>query len=159
MELEEEFCLCGYCYILDVGVMTPEELLARYAAGERDFSGVNLIGVNLEEICLEEVNLQGANLSGTFFFRSNLRGAIFTNANLERADLNMTVLDETDFRGANLRSCKTLECSMIGANFQDARDEGMIWDGYVYNTILPDGRVVSDPDDGRDKRIAEGYEF
>jgi uncharacterized protein YjbI with pentapeptide repeats len=139
--------------------MTAEELLERYAAGERDFSGVDLSGVDLEEVYLEEVNLQGANLSGTLFFRSNLRGAIFTNANLERADLSMTVFDETDFRGANLRSCKTLECSMIRANFQDARDEGMIWDVYAFNTVLPDGRVVSDPDAGRDRRIAEGYEF
>ncbi len=139
--------------------MTREELLQRYATGERDFSGVDLSGVNLEEVCLEEINLEGANLRGTLFFRSNLIGAIFRSADLERADLSMTVLDETDFRGANLTSCRTLECSMIRANFQDARDDGMIWDGYAYNTVLPDGRVVSDPDPERDRRIAEGYEF
>ncbi|WP_292765492.1 pentapeptide repeat-containing protein [Nostoc sp. NOS(2021)] len=139
--------------------MDAEELCRRYAAGERDFHGVDLSGVNLEEVCLEEINLEGADLKGTLFFRCNLRGAIFRNANLEGADLSMTLLNETDFRGANLTSCRTLECSMIRANFQDARDNGMIWDGYTYNTVLPDGRVVSDPDPERDRQIAEGYEF
>ena len=139
--------------------ITVEELLQRYATGQRDFSGVDLSETHLEEVCLEEINLEGANLKGTLFFRSNLRRAIFRNANLEGAEISMTLLDKTDFRGANLTSCRTLECSMIRANFQDARDDGMIWDGYAYNTVLPDGRIVSDPDPERDRQIAEGYQF
>ncbi|MBD1843349.1 pentapeptide repeat-containing protein [Cyanobacteria bacterium FACHB-63] len=139
--------------------MTREELLQRYAAGERDFSGADLSGVNLEEVALEEINLEGANLSGTLFFRSNLWGAIFRNANLEGADFSMALLDETDFRGANLRNCNTMETSMIRANFQNATEEETKLGSHMYHTILPDGRVVSDPDLERDRRIAEGYEF
>lgn len=138
--------------------MTREELLQRYAAGERDFSGVDLSGVNLEEVALEEINLEEANLKGTLFFRSNLLGAIFRNANLEGADLSMTLLNETDFRGANLRNCNTMETSMIRANFQNAKGATK-HGGYMYDTILPDSRVVSAPDPERDRRIAEGYEF
>jgi uncharacterized protein YjbI with pentapeptide repeats len=139
--------------------ITAIELLDRYDAGERDFCGIDLSGVNLEEVCLDEINFEGANLIGTLIYHSTLRGAILINANLERADLSLTVLDETDFRGANLENCRTLECSMIRANFKDARDDGMIWDGYMYNTILPDGRVVSAPDPERDRWIAEGNDF
>jgi uncharacterized protein YjbI with pentapeptide repeats len=145
--------------VLEVGVMTAEELLARYAAGERDFSGVDLSGCVLEEVCLDEINLERANLQSILIFRSTLRGAIFSKADLEGADLSMSVLDETSFREANLTNCRTLECSMIRADFQNARTDGMIWDGYAYNTVMPDGRIVSDPDAGRDQRIAEGHEF
>jgi uncharacterized protein YjbI with pentapeptide repeats len=145
--------------VLEGVVMTAEELLERYAAGERDFSGVDLSGVNLEEVCLEDINLEGADLRGTLFFRANLGRGIFRNANLEGADLSMTLLNETDFRGADLRSCNTMETSMIRANFLDAIQEGTTLGGYMYNTVLPDGRVVSDPDPERDRQIAEGYEF
>lgn len=139
--------------------MTREELLEHYAAGERDFRGIDLSRANLEEVCLEEINLEGADLRGTLFFRSNLIGAIFRNANLEGADLSMTVLDATDFRGANISYCSNMETSMIRANFRDAEQEGTTLGGYMYNTILPDGRVVSAPDADRDRLIAEGYEF
>ncbi len=43
----EEFCPGGDGCVLEVEVMTAEELLERYAAGERDFSGVDLSGVDL----------------------------------------------------------------------------------------------------------------
>jgi hypothetical protein len=32
-----------YCCILEIEVMTSKELLERYAAGERDFSGITLV--------------------------------------------------------------------------------------------------------------------
>jgi hypothetical protein len=52
-----------------------------------------------------------------------------------------------------------METSMIRANFLGAIEEGTTISGYMYNTILPDGRVVSDPDPERDRQISEGYEF
>ncbi len=53
--------------------MTAEELLERYAAGERDFSrvdleGADLRGVELPRITLIEANLRNADLSGAFFY-------------------------------------------------------------------------------------------
>jgi uncharacterized protein YjbI with pentapeptide repeats len=52
--------------------MTAEELLQRYASGERDFICINLSGVNLMEVDLKGINLEGAILRGTDFDRSNL---------------------------------------------------------------------------------------
>lgn len=42
--------------------MTAEELLAAYAAGERDFSRVDLFGAYLYNANLHGANLFGANL-------------------------------------------------------------------------------------------------
>jgi uncharacterized protein YjbI with pentapeptide repeats len=42
--------------------MTVRELLQAYSAGERNFSGADLIGANLSGADLEGVNLEGANL-------------------------------------------------------------------------------------------------
>ena len=41
--------------------MTAEKLLERYAAGERDFGGVDLSGANLSEADLEFANFREAN--------------------------------------------------------------------------------------------------
>lgn len=55
--------------------MTAEELLERYAAGERDFAGVDLYGVDLSNAVLTEINLDRADLSGVNFSGANLSGA------------------------------------------------------------------------------------
>jgi uncharacterized protein YjbI with pentapeptide repeats len=43
--------------------MNIDELLNRYAAGERDFGAINLQSANLKGLELSGVNLKGANLS------------------------------------------------------------------------------------------------
>lgn len=43
--------------------MDVNELLKRYAAGERDFKGINLIGSSLSGINLSRANLREASLS------------------------------------------------------------------------------------------------
>lgn len=140
--------------------MKREELLERYAAGERDFSGVDLSGVNLIEVGLEGINLEGAILRGTEFDRSDLRGAIFRNADLEGADFFLACLNGTDFRGANLKKCRIIEASLIRANFKGAVEgdiaEGYNLGGYTYKTIMPDGRIDTCSDPGRDRAIAKG---
>jgi uncharacterized protein YjbI with pentapeptide repeats len=146
--------------VLEVGVMTAEELLERYAAGERDFSGVDLSGVNLMEVNLEDVNLACAILRETQFQRSLLNGAIFKSADLEGADFFLASLDRTDFRAANLSRCRIVEASLIRANFDGAIEgvisEGYNLGGYTYKTIMPDGRVETCDDPGRDRAIAKG---
>ena len=52
--------------------MSPDELLARYRAGEREFPEISLI----------EANLNGANLKGV-----NLKGAVLKMVNLSGANL------------------------------------------------------------------------
>jgi uncharacterized protein YjbI with pentapeptide repeats len=51
--------------------MTADELLERYAAGERDFSGVNLQRVELQYSQLSGINLSRANLSDSRIYRVN----------------------------------------------------------------------------------------
>jgi uncharacterized protein YjbI with pentapeptide repeats len=105
------------------GVMNTEELLRRYAAGERDFSGIdlrsdsytgrpNLKNVDLRDIILRgadllSVELSGANLSGANLFGASLIQAILIKADLRNAILtgaNLTgaILSEADLRQANL---------------------------------------------------------
>ncbi len=44
--------------------MTAKELLAAYAAGERDFTGAELKGANIRGARLSGANLDGANQDG-----------------------------------------------------------------------------------------------
>ncbi|MEI6442483.1 MAG: pentapeptide repeat-containing protein [Nostocales cyanobacterium ELA583] len=57
--------------------ITAEELLPRYAAGERDFSGVCQRKIILINANLKEINLSNADLSFT-----NLIAVKLTDANL-----------------------------------------------------------------------------
>jgi uncharacterized protein YjbI with pentapeptide repeats len=57
--------------------MTSKDLLERYAAGERDFSGITLMSGNLIRADLREINLSNAKLSNTSFIQ-----AILYDANL-----------------------------------------------------------------------------
>jgi uncharacterized protein YjbI with pentapeptide repeats len=56
--------------------MTAQELLAAYAAGERNFSGANLRGADLRG-----ADLNGANLSEADLSKAHLSGAHFSEAN------------------------------------------------------------------------------
>jgi uncharacterized protein YjbI with pentapeptide repeats len=64
--------------VLEVGVMTAEELLARYAAGERAFGGVRVSAEEYDALFdgrdLSRINLCGSTLSG------NWNGANLSNA-------------------------------------------------------------------------------
>lgn len=87
--------------------MTRDELLARYAAGERDFGGVNLSGadlfrVNLSGANLSGVSLSGANLSGASLSWANLSGVSLSGANLSGADLFRANLFRANLSGADL---------------------------------------------------------
>lgn len=70
--------------------MTAEELLAAYAAGERDFRGANLSfadleGADLSFAELSDAYLNGANLSGANLYGADLEGADLRDAYLSSA--------------------------------------------------------------------------
>ncbi|MGB3293511.1 MAG: pentapeptide repeat-containing protein [Phormidesmis sp.] len=118
--------------------MTAEELLQCYAAGERDFegieiardrdikggsytstdlSGVNLSGANfrnaaLNYINLERVNLEGANLSQAGLYKTSL-----VRANLRAANLEKSSVECTNFSYANLVAASLRKASGKGAYF------------------------------------------
>jgi GTP-binding protein len=86
--------------------MTAEELLAAYAAGERNFSGADLIGANLI----------GANLIGANLIGANFSGADLRDANLNKADLSGANLDGANLSGANLSGANLSGADLSGAN-------------------------------------------
>jgi uncharacterized protein YjbI with pentapeptide repeats len=114
----EEVCPGGDGCILETEVMTAEELLERYAAGERDFSGVDLMGINLSGADLgadwSSFNL-GGNLNET-----NLSGANLSSANLSGANLSVAMLYEADLSCANLSYANLNGAALIGANLTGA---------------------------------------
>ncbi len=143
-----------------------EELLERYAAGERDFShtqpwGDNeLRGANLEGIILVHADLAENDLSGANLTRANLSGAgleqaLFDGANLTRANLCGAFLDQAQFIGANLtEACLIKAWKIEFANFCQAnltnatlrnahneREPFILRDAIFYNTVMPDGSI------------------
>lgn len=103
----------------DTGVSTltrlsAEELLARYAAGERDFSSFNL----------QKVSLVGADLRGTIFHQSDLRGADLSSADLRGSSLSGAALCRTRFDGADLSCADCVEANFSRASFSGARMAG-----------------------------------
>ena len=121
--------------------MTAEELLERYAAGERDFSGVEINGLKCGTRCkdlngatLPNVIFKNAKLSRINFMDANLKGADFTNAdigyvgmdraNLENAIFRNAQLGDVIFEQANLRYTNWYESSMRPVGFMQADLEG-----------------------------------
>ena len=104
--------------------MDREELLRRYAAGERDFPGVSLRGIDFSDCDLSGINLSNANLGETEWERANLSRANLTGAILQSSGLNNTNLTE-----ANLRNTRLEDTALIGANLTDACVEGTKFGG------------------------------
>ena len=81
--------------------MTAEEIIRRYTAGERDFSGADLRGVDLSK-----ADLCGADLSAADLREADLSGADLNEVNLYGADLSGAKLRGASLRGADLRGAR-----------------------------------------------------
>ncbi len=118
---------------------SAEELLERYAAGERDFFGTELAGLNykranlysanLAEAKFAEAHLEGAQLAGASLRHSQLSGADLYRANLRDADLEGAILYSANLKGAHLveailRHAKLQSANLAGANLYRACLEG-----------------------------------
>jgi uncharacterized protein YjbI with pentapeptide repeats len=104
------------------------ELLDRYRAGERDFSGAELdqdAGNDLSGVCLD-----GADLSRSYvvasFQRASLRGARFREANVKTCDFRGADLRDADFSGAALCSTRFDGARLDGARFFGASCHGLV---------------------------------
>lgn len=115
--------------------MNVEELLAQYAAGVTDFSGVdlseaNLSGVKLSGINLSQANLSVINLSGANLCEANLSqaklnvarlsGANLVDAILNNSSLNVANLIRADLSRAQLRSASLIRAELIRADLSRA---------------------------------------
>jgi uncharacterized protein YjbI with pentapeptide repeats len=109
--------------------ITAIELLERYAAGERNFNGIELIPDpqrNIYDSSSGDIHgLEGADLRGISLRGANLRGVMLTDADLSEADLFgaclfCATLANTTLKGANLYSVSLVQAGCAGANFDGA---------------------------------------
>ncbi len=96
--------------------MEPQEIIKRYAAGQRDFAGIKLSEVNLSQVNLSGINLSGADLS-----IANLSGTNLSAANLSHAKLNVAKLNSAHLSGANLNGADLNVANLIRADLSGAQ--------------------------------------
>ncbi len=133
--------------------MTREELLKRYADGERDFLNANLSKADLKTTYLFRSNFNGANFSEADLSQAQLTGADLaktnlSGANLTEADLFGVNLAGANLLGANLNLTDLHEARLHGANLQEVTGletckglRTVLWDSY---TIWPSGFNIGD---------------
>ncbi|MEA5618902.1 pentapeptide repeat-containing protein [Cronbergia sp. UHCC 0137] len=122
--------------------ITGDELLERYASGERNFAGVELVeygsrpskysgpGSDLDGVVLRDINLQGAvfqqvyligadltgaDLGGIFMLSSCLSEGIIRDANLCGANVCRSGFINTDLRGTDLNNINATGTCFRGA--------------------------------------------
>ena len=119
--------------------------IRRYAAGERDFSNINLTGANLSRADLQDINLRGANLSWVELSFANLSGANLSVVTEGR----WGCLSGANLRGANLRGANLDGCEMMGVNLENADLTGAMLgtleSAFIHNTIDREGNLVQGP--------------
>jgi uncharacterized protein YjbI with pentapeptide repeats len=116
----------GGAALVEVKRVDVQELVSRYQAGERDFSGACLRGVELPDIDLRGAKLSGADLHGT-----NLSRADLSETDLSRADLSESTLSEADLYEANLSEATLEGATVAVSQLSEAAS--------LRNAILPDG--------------------
>lgn len=145
-------------------VINTQQLLERYAAGERRFPGLvivwaelrnqNLQGIDLSyrdikqrfrfRPHLPKANLSGANLDGSNLEDINLRGGNLSNTNLSESILRGANFTEVNLRGANLLGADIEGVDFTRADLTGARIEqhSLYWLTTFENTILPNGEII-----------------
>ncbi|MDJ0596162.1 MAG: pentapeptide repeat-containing protein [Pleurocapsa sp. MO_226.B13] len=115
--------------------MDREELLRRYAAGERDFSGLDLSNISppVSEFSeyfsnnygLNSCNFRGANFSYVNFSHTFLMYCDFRDTICFRANFTASVFSGTDFTGADLREANLNALEGIGVIFENVDFRGV----------------------------------
>lgn len=113
----EESCPHRNRCALETEVMTAEELLERYATGERDFRGITLYKANLIKVNLSGADFSNANLSDSYLIAANLKNCVFQKTCLEGVDLTSAVLVRADLGNDNLTSSRLIGSNCREANF------------------------------------------
>lgn len=133
--IETKWCFAGATQaILDR--LTTNELLNRYAVGDRHFINANLrcgelSSLNLADINLSYAKLNFANLNQTNLSKADLTSSDITQANLSdcnlsqstliRANLQNTNLSRANLRGANLNYACLDNANLSEADLRDAK--------------------------------------
>lgn len=129
-----KWCYSGISFAC-LASLKSDELIKRYAAGERNFINANLRCASIAHLKLSEANLSYAklnlaNLSEADLSKANLTAADLSEANLSGADLSQAYLVRTnltkadlqlaDLRGANLRGANLSEVNLSHADLRGA---------------------------------------
>ena len=119
--------------------LTVDELIQRYASGERNFANISLKGVSLKGADLRYINLKEADLSN-----SDLSDAILYGANLEKANINFIKLNQAKLEGAFLYGA-TIACgSLTDANLSDVDLRKTSLDAAILRRAILEGADLSD---------------
>ena len=112
--------------------ITPSELLERYAAGEREFIGVQIVPseeqrnngfskIDLSNVDLKEIILRDSIISSTGFrWGLSIEGIDLSYADLRDTNFYGLRLTGSNFRGADLRNAKFASTSMEHCDFTRA---------------------------------------
>ncbi len=105
-----------------------DELLARYAVGERHFVGSELDSEPWADFSGDV--LDGADFSNcwivAFFRGASLKAAKFCQANIKTSDFTDADLTDADFRGACLEATKWSGAVLTGTKFGDVSYYGLV---------------------------------
>ncbi|XZN89868.1 MAG: pentapeptide repeat-containing protein [Microcoleus sp.] len=109
--------------------LEADELLRRYAMGDRYFVNANLRCANLSQLCLENIDLSYAklnlaNLSGTNLNKANLALAQMQSANLSGSNLSKSQLVRANLAGANLSDAILIGADLTNADLSNANLNG-----------------------------------
>jgi uncharacterized protein YjbI with pentapeptide repeats len=113
--MEASWCYQGASFAV-LTRLTTDQILHRYAIGERNFSNANLRCAKLCMLSLSEINLSWAKLSLANLSGTNLRRANLTMTDMREANLSETNLSHTCLVRANLRSANLSRADLKGAN-------------------------------------------
>ena len=118
--------------------MDAQELLRRYAAGERDFSKTRLRGIMLDMTDLKDINLSGADLSGADLTYSGIIKSNFTKAILDGAKMGGEggVIEDSCFDKASLRGATFIMASIGHTTMRDAVLDGTSFGGDYFFSDL-----------------------
>ncbi|NJK67490.1 MAG: ATP-binding domain-containing protein [Microcoleus sp. SU_5_3] len=151
----------------NISVTDAGELAGRYAAGGRNFQGVdladadlaganlrrahlinaNLVGADLKNANLDGArlviaDLSGADLSGASLKKAKLVGTILNGVKFDRANLSRADLSGAQLRNADLAGAILNKANLSGADLQGANLEGVdLTEVNLNGTIMPDGSV------------------
>jgi uncharacterized protein YjbI with pentapeptide repeats len=126
-----------WCYSGEHVALLPrlsvDELLRRYAAGDRNFINANLRSAMLNDLNLSEINLSWAKLCGANLSRANLTGSNLFQADLSETDLSGANLESADLRWANLRNVVLSSANLHRTNLLGADLRGTDLTGALLN--------------------------
>ncbi len=114
--------------LLKLNEGAQDDLLSRYEAGDRDFSGIDLRGADLGGITLKGIDLsfadlQGAILKGGYQYATlkgtNMKEVRAVGCIFDGADLTEANLSEAIMRGASLRNADLVDANLQGADLRN----------------------------------------